>query len=142
MKMKSKRWLLAIAMLILTTLACEPKEEPRLIEVWAEEDWINTGYVVPNGRLLQIDYQSGTWSPWPGSAYDGLGAGGDPLVCNILPGASHAALIGRVGRHGAPFLVGNSFEQKIAEGGTLYLRINDSCQQDDSGSLIVRVRIR
>jgi hypothetical protein len=140
--MKSKRWLLAVLFLVVLTLACEPEsDQPRLTEVWADQDWSKTSYFVPDGRTLWIEYESGKWSPWPGSSYDGLGAGGDPLVCNVLVGASHAALIGRVGRDGQPFLVGNHFEQKIAEGGSLYLRINDTCQGDNSGSLIVRVRI-
>lgn len=108
----------------------------------AERGWNDTGLELRPGDVLTIDYVSGVWSPWPGDAYDALGSGGDPRCdCNLIPGVSHAALIGRIGE-GAPFLVGFEFSGPVGAAGRLYLGINDTRLDDNSGSLRVRVAVR
>ncbi|HCE16453.1 MAG TPA: hypothetical protein DEQ80_01205 [Anaerolinea thermolimosa] len=111
------------------------------VEVFADRPWTDTGVSVHPGDHLSIEYESGFWSPWPQGAYDALGFGGDPRCdCNVLAGASHAALIGRIDR-GRPFLVGNDFAQPVGQAGRLYLGINDTRLEDNAGSLTVRIRI-
>lgn len=111
------------------------------VEVFADRPWTDTGVSVRPGDRLSIEYESGLWSPWPQGAYDALGFGGDPRCdCNVLAGASHAALIGKID-HGRPFLVGNDFSQPVGQAGRLYLGINDTRLEDNSGSLTVRIRV-
>lgn len=111
------------------------------IKVFADRPWTDTGVSVRLGDRLSIEYESGLWSPWPQGAYDALGFGGDPRCdCNVLAGASHAALIGKIDG-GRPFLVGNDFSQPVGQAGRLYLGINDTRLEDNSGSLTVRIRI-
>jgi hypothetical protein len=109
-------------------------------DVYARLKWQVTGMKVRSGDTLTVQYISGLWSPWPGGSYDGIGSGGDPNCdCNVIPGVSHAALIGKIGEGGDPFLVGNSFKQKMGVAGDLYLGINDTRVDDNSGSLKVKI---
>jgi len=109
------------------------------VRVPADHAWTDTHVDLAAGDRLQIDALGGTWSPWPGGQYDALGSGGDPRCdCNQLMGVSHAALIARVG-DGAPFFVGDHWEQLVGEGGTLFLGINDTRLGDNSGTLEVRI---
>ena len=108
-------------------------------QAFANQAWQDTGIKIQPGATLTIKYISGLWSPWAGGNYDGIGSGGDPKCsCNVIPGVSHAALIGKIG-DGNPFLVGNSFTQKIGQAGSLFLGINDTRVSDNSGSLKVRI---
>ena len=108
-------------------------------EVFANQEWQDTGVKIRPGKTLTILYISGLWSPWAGGNYDGIGSGGDPKCsCNVVAGVSHAALIGKIGDSN-PFLVGNSFKQTMGEAGDLFLGINDSRLGDNSGSLKVEI---
>mgnify|MGYP000897100459 CR=1 FL=1 len=46
----------------------------------------------------------------------------------LLPSANIGALIGRIGENGTPFLIGASYDQPIANDGTLFLAMNDIAQ--------------
>lgn len=110
------------------------------VRVAADEPWTDTGIDVGPGDRIEIDYVDGMWSPWPGGSYDAIGSGGDPRCdCNRVMGVSHAALIGRLG-DGEPFLVGKHWESVAGQGGRLFLGMNDSRQDDNSGWLEVRIR--
>lgn len=112
------------------------------LEIEARLGWTDTGIDLQPGDDLSIVYVSGEWSPWPGGHYDALGFGGDPRCdCNVLPGVSHAALIGHLGE-ADPFLVGGRYEQAIGQGGRLWLGINDTRLDDNDDALIVRVEVR
>jgi hypothetical protein len=54
-------------------------------------------------------------------------------------GVSHAALIGRLGDQ-EPFLVADHWEQIVGQGGRLFLGMNDSRLEDNSGWIEVRIR--
>ena len=111
-----------------------------VVRVAADEPWTDTGVDILPGERLEIDYVAGLWSPWPGGAYDAIGSGGDPRCdCNRLMGASHAALIGRLG-DSEPFLVANHWEGTVGQGGRLLLGMNDSSLDDNSNWLEVRIR--
>jgi hypothetical protein len=115
--------------------------DPRIVTVAvaADQDWTDTGVDVVAGERLRINYVSGKWSPWTGGSYDAIGSGGDPRCdCNRMMGVSHAALIGRLGDDD-PFLVGDHWEQVVGQGGRLFLGMNDSRLDDNSGELEVRV---
>jgi hypothetical protein len=130
---------------LVATAACvidyQLEDEPSntTVRVEADQPWTDTGVDVLPGQRIAIDYVDGMWSPWPGGSYDAIGSGGDPRCdCNRLMGASHAALIGRLG-DGEPFLVGNHWEQIVGQGARLFLGMNDSRLEDNSGWLEVRI---
>ena len=149
MACRPKLWLFATGVVLLLgagSLACSftglPETSPSgrsTIRVRADEAWTDTGMDVEVSDVLSIEYVSGDWSPWPGGSYDALGFGGDPLCdCNVILGVSHAALIGRIGG-GRPFFVGAEYVGGAGEAGRLYLGINDTRLEDNSGRLRVRV---
>ena len=112
------------------------------LEIEAQRGWTDTGMDLQPGDEVSIAYVSGEWSPWAGGHYDAIGSGGDPRCnCNVLPGVSHAALIGRVGE-ADPFLVGARYVQTVGQGGRLWLGINDTRLDDNDDALIVRIEVR
>jgi hypothetical protein len=111
------------------------------LEIFANQQWLDTGVLIQPGYILTIQYLSDLWSPWPNSKYDGNGSGGNPnCTCNVLLGVSHASLIGKVG-NGDPFFVGNQFTQKMGQSGYLFLGINDNQISDNSGNINIRIKV-
>lgn len=109
--------------------------------VLASQGWMNTEVLIQPQDILSIQYISGLWSPWAGDGYDGIGSGGVPTCdCNVIFGVSHASLIGKVGDDN-PFFVGNEFSQPMGQSGYLYLGINDTRLNDNSGSILVSINI-
>lgn len=139
------RWLRGLIFGVLVfgcRIASPSLSDAVVVEVEARSGWQDTGIEVRVGDEVRVQYLSGTWSPWTGGWYDALGCGGDPkCACNVLMGASHAALLGRVGKS-APFLVGVDYRWVAGESGTLYLGINDTRLEDNSGALRVLVEIK
>ncbi len=112
------------------------------VRVPADQAWTDTQIDLAAGDQLEIEFQGGMWSPWPGGNYDAIGSGGDPLCdCNRLMGVSHAALIARLG-DSEPFLVGNHWAQAVGEGGRLFLGINDTRLDDNAGWLEVWIETK
>jgi len=74
--------------------------------------------------------------------------GDNPDRCHPLVSAPFGSLIGRIGKNGALFLIGNNKEFVAQDNGLLYLRINYSdhnqvtgCPYGDGGVITVRVMI-
>ncbi len=153
MRISSTRVYLFLACLALVLVSCQvsflrnnsSQDETftaRTFTVTARSGWTGTGIRVQAGTHLKIRYLSGQWSPWPGGAYDAIGFGGDPRCdCNVIPAVSHAALIARIG-DSQPFLVGKELDLRTGESGELYLGINDTDLNDNSGSMEVEVQVR
>lgn len=61
----------------------------------------------------------------------------------ILPAAPVAALIGKIGENGAPFLIGSQYDQSVASDGPLFVTINDAAGQltDNLGRLSIQVTV-
>jgi hypothetical protein len=115
--------------------------EHATVKVSAAEAWNDTGVDLSPGDRLILDYASGEWSPWPGGSYDAIGYGGDPRCdCNVLQGVSHAALLAQVGE-AEPIFVGKHYAHVVGEGGRLYLGINDTRLEDNSGWIFVRLEV-
>jgi len=121
------------------------------VEVYANEDWQATGIKVRQGETITIQYKSGEWSPFSGYYTDGQGCT-NPTVCtqdlavlanypgNIVGGV-HAALIARID-HGQIVVVGNEITFEAKNTGGLLLRMNDRNSSDNSGSLMVLVKVK
>ena len=121
------------------------------VEVYANKDWQDTGMEIGVGETITIQYVSGAWSPFSGYYTDGQGCT-DPNVCtqdlsiladfpdNIVSGV-HATLIARVNQSQI-VVVGNEITFEAKSTGSLMLRMNDKNSSDNSGSLIVFVKVK
>jgi hypothetical protein len=121
------------------------------VEVFANKDWQDTGMEIRTGETITIQYVSGEWSPFTGYYTDGQGCT-DPNVCtqdlsiladfpdNIVSGV-HATLIARINQ-GQIVVVGNEITFGAKSTGSLMLRMNDKSSSDNSGSLIVFVKVQ
>ncbi|MCR2814673.1 CHAT domain-containing protein [Microbacterium jiangjiandongii] len=67
------------------------------------------------------------------------GMDGERLDTNVVDDANHAALIGRVGESGAPFLVGSALDMTCPADGALFLGINDEGYVGNVGDFDVTV---
>ena len=108
--------------------------------------WFDTGVDVPYGYEAKLMINAtGEWSnggPYPQQVGPN-GFGGDPVSGSVLETASFASLIGRIGENGAPFFVGESFEEKVSDTGRLFLQMNDTVggQSDNEGQLEVSIEV-
>ena len=121
------------------------------VEVYADKNWQDTGVEIRQGETITIQYVSGEWSPFSGYYTGGQGCT-DPNVCtqdlsvlksfpdNIVSGI-HATLIARINQ-GPIIVVGNEITFEAENTGSLVLRMNDKNISDNSGSLVVSVKIR
>jgi hypothetical protein len=60
---------------------------------------------------------------------------------NVVAGADHSGLLGRVGDAGAPFVVGHDDQFKAATAGPLFLGINDAGVDNNDGAFMARVTV-
>ena len=111
------------------------------VDILANQNWQNTGVSVQPGDTLVIQHISGKWSPWSDGSCDGNGMPNTSLTANnIVTGVLHASLIGRIGDN-QPFFVGNTLTQVVEQSGYVYLRINDTALNDNSGKITLRIQI-
>jgi hypothetical protein len=112
----------------------------RLLDVAANQGWQDTGIRVEPQQKFQLRYRSGQVVDKDVTITDGDGSEsvcGDPGCCEPMPDERRGALIARIA--GSIMIVGNGGEFTAAEGGTIFLRIND-CDAglaDNSGQLKV-----
>ena len=136
---------------IIAKLSIRPAVTQHDVEVYADKKWQDTGVEIRQGETITIQYVSGEWSPFSGYYTDGQGCT-DPNFCtqdlsilsnfpdNIVSGV-HATLIARI-NHGQIVVVGNEITFEAKNTGRLRLRMNDKNSSDNSGSLIVLVKVK
>lgn len=125
-----------------------PGESPQATEtsgytVYAQNDWTSTGMRIFAGDVIRIQYLDGYWSPWPGGYFSAEGDTSSSLYdpSNVIAGCHHAALIGTISFK-EYFCVGtNDFSKKVENSGVLYLSINDTVRNDDSGSINLSITV-
>jgi hypothetical protein len=110
------------------------------VAVPAIEVWTDSGVDVASGDLLIL---TATGEVWHGRSKKLFGPEGNsnPEVreLNVIEGTNHAALIGRIGENGTPFVVGTEYGKPVDEGGRLFLGINDTGVEDNGGQFDVVV---
>ena len=104
----------------------------------AREQWTDTGLDLRPGQQIRIT-ASGEISSLQGVRNGPEGSSEDPYGISLLPTERHAALIAKVGDDGQPFLVGAGTSHRAADGGHLYLGVNDLAVMDNSGYYRVQV---
>ena len=60
---------------------------------------------------------------------------------NVMSGAGHVALIGKIDKKGSPFLLGTQGKVKADSAGRLYLGLNDKNPENNRGHYVVRVSV-
>lgn len=128
-----------------TTITPPNKVTTSSFEVYADQDWQDTGIIVQPGDLLEIKYVSGRWSECAASGcpfYDANGATTNDFNDNVMVDCKDVKLIGRVSPFD-PFCIGNYYVTKINNSGNLELRINDAAIGDNKGggSLMMKITI-
>ena len=106
----------------------------------AHDPWTDTGVDVR--RRMEIYFDAKGKVHWgPGRRDDAGGeSGSHKNPGRPMPNRPGAALIGKVGRNGAPFLIGKEEGPfRMRSSGRLYLGINDDHLQDNSGGFRVTV---
>ena len=121
------------------------------VEVYAKEDWQDTGVQVEAGQFIALQYLSGTWSECPDSGCNYYDAGGKDASGNIFddPGVSDnvisdcpgPTLIARISNN-LPFCVGLNYVGQVVHSGNLQLRINDMAIDDNGGSVVVSIEVK
>ena len=110
--------------------------------------WTDTGIDVHLGDLVSIEAGGDILADVdPDRGLPTVGPDGydDPSfrVANIpgLEGANHAALIGRIGDAGPPFLVGVLYAAPAVRDGRLFLGINDKGVENNSGAYTANIAV-
>lgn len=135
-------------------------------------DETDSDQYVQTGDLVSVTYISGEW--WIGKSTSSCNGNGEeqtptdangyldrdgervaaqincdnPNKCRPLPSAPWGGLLGRIGKNGALFYIGNQLEFVAQDSGLLYLRMNYSnhndvtgCPYGDGGKITVRVKV-
>ncbi len=115
------------------------------VTVQAASLWQGSGVNVVSGQLVTIS-ATGTWSIWAPGTHSANGPdGSDDAIwpLSLVPDARQAALIGRIGSSGAPFLVGSYKQFTATSSGEIQFISNDNYNEglygDNWGSLQVTV---
>jgi hypothetical protein len=106
-------------------------EAHHAVQVSASQQWTDTGVDLRQGQRVRV-VASGQISSAPGVRNDPDGTGDPHNPLSLLPVAGHAALIAKIG-DGAPTLIGREASATAAQGGRLYLGVNDLAFRDNSG---------
>jgi hypothetical protein len=111
------------------------------VEVYADQDWQETGVTVQVNDMVEVKYIAGAWSiytPW--GSVDPEGYSFAPTPLNPMPDAQPGELIGKIGQ--SLFRIGRQVEFTSQSEGLLYLRINDDSLEDNRGRLLVQIIVR
>ncbi len=114
-------------------------EKPNIINVSSYSNF--TGIFVKKGNIITLK-ASGSISlgPFAGTTSP-EGIEGFTLY-NFVPGFKQGSLLGKIGKDGEWFLVGNGQTITCQESGSLYLVVNDNDPSNNSGYFIVEYYIK
>jgi hypothetical protein len=123
---------------------CDADVQTASITVLGVEGWTDTRLDVESGDTVEVAAGGSIRHADGGVLVDPDGDLDDSLhVFNIagLEDTNHAALIGRIGDDGTPFLVGRTFEGTFEADGRLFLGINDAGLTNNSGEFFALVKV-
>jgi hypothetical protein len=114
--------------------------ERQVFPVYAYRQWQSTGIKLAPGDTYTLR-ATGEWQYSPIVGQHGP-AGGRPAAANYpLPQVPGGALLARVGESGDVLFAGARLRAAAAQGGLLYLRINDDLLGDNQGVLSVEIHV-
>jgi len=120
------------------------------IKVQGTTQWTDSGIDVKKGQIIRVLARGDVHvNKKIRSGPNGLGdVTLKPITKLVLRGynvtseARHGALIGKIGKKGTPFLVGEKGEIKAQVPGSLFLGVNDRDVKNNSGHYVAKVSIR
>lgn len=132
----------SVGLVIATTMGCTYRGTMSSTRVSARRGWQSADVLVERDDKVQIRAR-GTWLYTPGE-YHGPQGHERYRAPEFypLPDVPGGALIGRIGKDGEPFFVGDSFDVRARRAGRLFLRIDDDVLSDNEGHVTVEVTIR
>jgi hypothetical protein len=106
------------------------------------ESWRNSGVCVRKGHKYNITakgrWRVGGLCGWTGP--DGTGCYTplcwDTPMFRFIEGWSHCTLLGKIGKDGKPFAIGDDYELVAREDGVLYFHINDNGSCGDNEGMV------
>lgn len=102
-------------------------------------NWLNTGInLTDSSRLLISSTGVIEWSNGNLSEPDGVVFEDDSTI--LYSGIPQSALVGRIGENGNPFYIGSFYNSFINQNGNLYLSINDTNKNDNSGQYSLAIQ--
>jgi hypothetical protein len=134
----------ALGMLVGDYPACDADATTVSVTVPGTADWSDAGIDLAVGDSFEID-AGGAVTHAPGG--ESVDPNGDPdpnlRQFNVagMEQVDHAALIGRIGEAGTPFLVGRLFESDVVEEGRLFLGINDADVSTNGGEYFAVITV-
>jgi hypothetical protein len=118
-----------------STAGLPPLTPVRQLSVPGTSSWTVSGVQLARGQRFSVHATGAVTSTGGGPRVGPDGAPEPHPGAGVLPGADHhAALIGRIGDAGTPFLVGSSFQGAAAAPGVLVLGVNDLGVHDNGGA--------
>ena len=109
--------------------------------IYAYREWQSTGVRVYQGDRVEIEAQ-GKWLYTPEEYHGPEGHAVFPAPSFYpIPNGPGGALIGRIGKFGQRFAVGERTTLQAREHGILYLRINDDVLSDNDGWVAARIDV-
>ena len=134
---QSRHWPLTIPVFASTMLfgcsfsfTVDGGNQSRTVNIYADRGWQDTGVSLRAGEEVTLKVTAAKWFEDPPGVWHDATGGPRPWICGDpdchepLPMQPKYALIGKIGEHGAPFLVAD-FSRFFAESnGRLYLRAN------------------
>ena len=108
----------------------------------ANLNWIDTGITLKDGQ--KIEFYSEGQICLKDESFDCCGPdgiSGKTSFWATMELENLGVLIGRIGEEGKPFVIGSKQGGTIEGGGRLYLGINDSVHNDNSGYINVKIII-
>lgn len=126
-------------------LASSPGAEASAMVMASEERWQSSGVLLRQGASYKVT-ASGQWRHGllcSAGGPSGAGTGCVPFPATLMRGIAVGTLIGKIGRSGAPFPIGDQREFTAQADDVLYLRHNDTPGMafDNSGYVNVNVRL-
>jgi hypothetical protein len=118
---------------------------PKTINVAGIKAWTATRVTLKEADDVDITATGTVFPAAPGrqvaASPDGVPNRPGLRQFNVVAGADHSGLIGRVGDSGAPFIVGHAEHFKADAAGPLFLGINDTGVQDNDGAFVAKVTV-
>lgn len=115
----------------------------RSVTVAGNAAWTDTGIDIGAGQQLTITATGEVLHNVAGN--DGCDPAGEPGTsghgANVVGCPNHAALIGKLGDAGAPFLVGRGYSVPSSGSGRLYLGVNDNDLANNGGAYSASVAL-
>ncbi|HNX50093.1 MAG TPA: hypothetical protein PKL08_08020 [Thermoanaerobaculaceae bacterium] len=130
-------------LLATATFACAKKPLPGALSVPGNQTWTDTGLDIEANSVITVKASGQVFAnPTDSGGPDGINSRPEWNDYRVTPKAAYAALIGKVGRNGLPFVVGQEHSVRVIHTGRLFLGVNDKDTADNKGEFKAVVTVK